>query len=209
MLWFDAVDVQVVVLATAVLGAVGALWGLGGMGAAYAQIGAGFLDVPDRPGRDREPGGTAAEQLLEIRQLTEARDALRRSGLHRSERRTDPRRALDDVFRRLPKHFCAEHAGDLEAVIECRVDLSEEEDCARYQIRIERERCSVRRDGTAEPSVVLSIPYEDLVAIVAQTATASRLFLRQRLTVRGDVLLAARLPSLFRMPSLEAERLLM
>jgi hypothetical protein len=223
VLWLDAFDVQILVLAAAGLGVIGALWSLAGMGAAYGQIGAGFLDVSDRAGPGSGPAGTPAEQLLEVRQLTQARDALRRSRLERSATRDvshdaarngakpprprDERRALDDLFRRLPQHFRGDQAPHLDAVIECRVNLTEG-DCARYQIHIEGDRCSVRREGTADPALVLSIPYQDLVAIAAQTATASRLFLQQRLTIRGDVLLAARLPSLFQMPSLEGGWLL-
>ena len=121
--------------------------------------------------------------------------------------RDDPGRVLDDLFGQLPQHFRSEQARGFEAVIECRVDLADG-DRGRYQIRIEGGRCSVGRGGTAEPDVVVSIPYDDLVAILAQAATASRLFLQQRLVVRGDLLLVTRLPSLFRMPTVESRRLL-
>ena len=122
-------------------------------------------------------------------------------------RAQQPEALTDELFSRLPQRFRSEQAGGLDAVIECRVDFADG-DCGRYQIRIERGRCSVRRNGAAEPDVVLSIRYDDLVSILTQAATASQLFLGQRLVVRGDVLLATRLPSLFRMPSVEGRRLL-
>ena len=71
---------QLVLIAAAGVGVVGALLAFAGSGRLYDRIGRGYLDVPDRPAHSPPAGfeswnGEAAD---ETRQLLDARAALRR-----------------------------------------------------------------------------------------------------------------------------------
>ena len=108
-----------------------------------------------------------------------------------------PKRApLDELFAEAARRFDPGSAGALKAIFEWRVELADAPPAC-YQLTVDGGTCSAHRDGSAEPSAVLTLPLSDLIDLVAGRVTASRLLLAQRLRIKGNVLLAARLPGLF------------
>ena len=103
---------------------------------------------------------------------------------------------LDELFAEVARRFDPGSAGALNVVFEWRVELPAAPPAC-YQLVVEAGRCGFQRDGSAEPSVVLTLSLSDLTDLITGRVTASRLLLAQRLRIEGNVLLAARLPGLF------------
>src|SRR4051812_3299578 len=99
---------------------------------------------------------------------------------------------LAGVFEAMPASFLAEHAAGLEAVAEWRVDGE------RWQVRMAGHGCTVERDGAATPDVVYEIGGVDFLRLVSGQVDGPQLFVTGRLRVEGDLMLAARMPALFR-----------
>jgi putative sterol carrier protein len=106
---------------------------------------------------------------------------------------------LEEIFKRMPKHFRADRAGDLAAVVEWRVRAGEGEP-HRWQVVIERGSCRVARDGGAEPTVTFTLGGVDFVRLITGNASGPMLFTFGKLKIRGDLLLAARFQGFFELP---------
>ena len=96
---------------------------------------------------------------------------------------------------RLKRRFSAERARGVNAVIEFRVDTGDAE-FETFQLAIGDGRCRFVESPTV-PTATIETQLEDLEALIDGRATTARLFMSQRLRVRGEVLLAVRLPDLF------------
>ena len=108
---------------------------------------------------------------------------------------------LDEVFRRMGEHLRAEAAGDLEAVVEWRILGGAGGSFDRWQVVIRNGACTVVPDGDEPPRVSLALDPVDFINLVTGNASGPRLFMFGRLKVRGDLMLAARMPSLFSIPT--------
>ena len=106
---------------------------------------------------------------------------------------------LEEVFRRMPEHFRAERAGDLEAIVEWRIRTGEG-DPHGWQLAIRHGSCRVERDGRAEPAVTFSVGGVDFLRLITGNASGPMLFTFGKLKIRGDLLLAARFQGFFDLP---------
>jgi putative sterol carrier protein len=59
-------------------------------------------------------------------------------------------------------------------------------------------RCSVEREGAATPDVVYEVAGVDFLRLVSGQVDGPQLFVSGRIRVEGDLMLAARMPALFR-----------
>jgi hypothetical protein len=107
---------------------------------------------------------------------------------------------LRQVFFGMPRALDRDAAGDVRAVVEYRIRGRRDGGLDRYQVRIERGRARARRGGDAEPTVALELDPVPFLHLVSGLATGPELFMRGRLNIDGDLMLATRLPSLFRIP---------
>ncbi len=108
---------------------------------------------------------------------------------------------LAEIFRRMPERLDRERAGDLDAVVEWRILDRPGGGYDRFQIAIQHGECKVSAQPTDEPRVALTIDPVDFIKLVSGTTSGPELFLFGRLKISGDLVLAARLPTLFRIPS--------
>ena len=99
---------------------------------------------------------------------------------------------VEETLWRMPERFDRDAAAGLTAEIEWRIGERD-----RYRLTIADGCCCVERGAATDPDVRLSLSAADLVRLVTGETPVSVLFLRQRLIVEGDVLLASRLPGLF------------
>lgn len=105
---------------------------------------------------------------------------------------------LGEIFSRMPEALDAEKAGGLNAVIDWRIADDGGDD--RWQLTVVDGAASVERDGGAEPTVSLKIGALDFIKLITNRASGPQMFLFGKLKIRGDLMLAARLPGYFRIP---------
>ena len=144
----------------------------------------GKLWLPPPPGAAQPAGAPAvtppahAEQLR--RRLREDRDGV-----------------LDDVFQRMADHVDPKRVGDLDAVIEWRIGGREDGGSDRFQLHIAGGACHVEREGDAQPQAVLALDALDFLELIWGDVRGSELFTFGKMTIEGDVVLAARMPRFF------------
>ena len=104
---------------------------------------------------------------------------------------------LSEVFRQMPSRLDDAAAADVDAVVEWRVENDEGHDA--WQVTIRSGHASVERGAPAQPHVVFAIGPVDFLRLVAGAVEGPLLFMHGRLRVDGDLVLAVRMPQLFRM----------
>ncbi|HEV2815041.1 MAG TPA: SCP2 sterol-binding domain-containing protein [Solirubrobacteraceae bacterium] len=105
------------------------------------------------------------------------------------------------VFAQMPDRLDPAAAADVDAVVEWRVGDREDGGHDAWQLTLRSGRATVERGAPAEPQVVLEIGAVDFLRLVGGAAEGPLLFMHGRLRVEGDLVLAVRMPLLFRMPS--------
>ena len=91
----------------------------------------------------------------------------------------------------------ADRHSSLEAVAEWRVRVGDGPP-ARWQVRMAGGTCRVERDGAAAPDVAYELGGVDFLRLVCGEVDGPQLFVTGRIHVEGDLVLAARMPALFR-----------
>jgi putative sterol carrier protein len=107
---------------------------------------------------------------------------------------------LGEIFRRMPERFNAERARGIEAVVEWRILDRADGGHDSFQVAIEDGTCRVEQGPAEDPAVTYEIAPVDFVKLVTGNASGPKLFLFGRLKVRGNLLLAARMQTLFSIP---------
>lgn len=107
---------------------------------------------------------------------------------------------LDEIFRRMPEQFDSEGAADVEAVVEWQITRPDGEP-DRWQLTMRDGRCTCTRGGDAEPDVSLRVAPVGFVKLITGVESGPKMFVFGRLKIRGNLMLAARMQSWFRMPT--------
>jgi|SRR5437588_8376254 len=108
---------------------------------------------------------------------------------------------LGEIFRRMPERFEPSRAPNVEAVIEWRISERPDGGHDVYQLVIGSGTCTLAEDQHKEPRVVYEIQPLDFLKLISGNASGPQLFLVGRLKIRGDLFLAARVQSMFTIPS--------
>jgi putative sterol carrier protein len=107
---------------------------------------------------------------------------------------------LEEIFKRMPERFRADKAGDLDAVIEWRIDGRPDGGDDRWQLTIRNGACTVVPNGDEEPTLCFRVGAVNFLKLITGNASGPMLFTFGRLKIRGDLLLAARVQSFFEVP---------
>jgi putative sterol carrier protein len=107
---------------------------------------------------------------------------------------------LGEIFRRMPEQVHAERARNVDAVVQWEITGRPDGGSDRFQLTIKGGTCELDRDGSREPTVSYVIGPVDFVKLVSGNASGPQLFVFGKLKIRGDLMLAARMPSLFKIP---------
>jgi putative sterol carrier protein len=107
---------------------------------------------------------------------------------------------LDGIFASMPARIDPAKTADVQAVVEWRIRDREDGGVDRWQVHIDRGSCRVERDGEAATEVVYEIGAVDFLKLVTGNESGPKLFLFGRLRIHGNLLLAARMPNLFKVP---------
>ena len=107
---------------------------------------------------------------------------------------------LDDVFRRMTEHVDGERARDVTTVLHWKIFDRPDGGYDHYEVVLEGGECSVSDSPTREPAVTLKLKPADFLRLVSGSASGPTMFMTGKLKLEGDVMLASRLTSLFRIP---------
>ena len=107
---------------------------------------------------------------------------------------------LTEIFRRMPERFEPSRAPNEEAVIEWRISERPDGGHDVYQIVISAGTCTLAEDRHPDPRVAYEIGPLDFLKLISGNASCPQLFLVCRLKIHGDLFLAARVQSMFKVP---------
>jgi putative sterol carrier protein len=108
---------------------------------------------------------------------------------------------LDGIFGQMEEHFHGEKAGHTEAVIEWRILDRPGGGEDRYQVIVTGGTCSVEKDGGHAPRVTFTMKPVDFLKLVTGASAGPMMFMTGKLKIDGDLMFAASVQSLFRLPS--------
>jgi putative sterol carrier protein len=111
---------------------------------------------------------------------------------------------LGQIFDQMALHLDSDAAREVEAVLEWRIAGRADGGHDRYQVLISKGTCGVARDGNAAPTVTYTIQPVEFLRLVTGNASGPELFMTGRITVEGDLMLAAMTQSWFRVPGRQA-----
>jgi putative sterol carrier protein len=107
---------------------------------------------------------------------------------------------LGEIFGRMAEHFRPEKAGGVEAVVHFKVLDRPEGGYDHYEIVLRQGACTLSDHPVAHPDVTIRVKPVDFLKLVTNNASGPVLFLRGRLKLDGNVMLASRLTGLFSIP---------
>ena len=147
-----------------------------------------------------EDEGTAAMQGVDEAQLVQivagATDQ-QLEELMASEARKD---IVDDIFRRMAEHVDPDRARDVNAVVHWKIYDRPEGGYDHYEVVLEGGTCTVSESPSREAAITLKMKPADFLKLVSGNASGPTMFMTGKLKLEGDVMLASRLTSMFRIP---------
>jgi putative sterol carrier protein len=114
------------------------------------------------------------------------------------------KQVLDQIFSRMADHVEADKIGNTEAVVHFKIlDRPEEQGGGydHYEVVFEDGRCTASDQPQREPKVAIKLSGVHFLKLAANQASGPTLFMTGKLKLEGDVMLASRLTSFFRIPT--------
>jgi putative sterol carrier protein len=116
------------------------------------------------------------------------------SGPHR-------KRVLDEIFNRMAYHVEPEKVRGTDAVVHFKILDHPDGGYDHYEVIFEDGACRASDEPQADPHVTIKVSPVDFLMLASNQASGPTLFLTGKLRLEGDVMLASRLTSFFRIPS--------
>ena len=107
---------------------------------------------------------------------------------------------LDGIFSQMAEHFDGKKAGSTEAVIEWQILDKPGGGHDRYQVVVTGGTCSVEKDGGHAARVTFKLKPVDFLKLVTGNAVGPMMFMTGKLKIDGDLMFAAGVQALFRIP---------
>jgi putative sterol carrier protein len=107
---------------------------------------------------------------------------------------------LRQIFRRMDKQLDRAKSRDADAVLHWEIGGRPDGEVDRWQVVIRDGHARAGRKLDEEPTVKLMLDGDQFLRLVTGLATAPELFLSGKLRVEGDLMMAAGLAGLFRIP---------
>jgi putative sterol carrier protein len=114
-----------------------------------------------------------------------------------SEARKD---IVDDIFRRMAEHVDPDRARDVNAVVHWKIYDRPDGGYDHYEVVLEGGTCTVSESPSREAAITLKLKPADFLKLVSGNASGPTMFMTGKLKLEGDVMLASRLTSMFRIP---------
>jgi putative sterol carrier protein len=143
---------------------------------------------------DSQPDDVGAEQLAAmVSQVTDEQLAEGMSSEARGQ-------ILDEIFRRMADHFDAAKAADVDAVIHWHILDRPDGGSDHYEVVIRKGECTVSEKPDQSPRTTLRIKGVDFLRLVTGGASGPELFMTGRLSIEGDMMFAAQVAGMFKIP---------
>jgi alkyl sulfatase BDS1-like metallo-beta-lactamase superfamily hydrolase len=116
--------------------------------------------------------------------------------------RTPVRRAvLEAIFWQMPQHFDRGAASGMDATIRWRITRPPAGGADTYELRIADGRCRARRgQGNRDPQLTITLDAAEFVKLATGNSDPMNAYFSGRVALAGDIMLGAKLQSLFRIP---------
>lgn len=125
----------------------------------------------------------SAEQITEVMSRPELRNQV-----------------LDEIFRRMERHFLVDKAGSTAAVVHWRIGGRPDREYDQYEMLIGDGTCTVARGVQRDPRLTLRMGPTEFLELVSGNANGVTLFMSGKLSAKGDLGLAAALLGMFDIP---------
>ena len=114
------------------------------------------------------------------------------------------KQVLDQIFSRMADHVEGDKLGNTEAVVHFKI-LDRPEDQGggydHYEVVFETGKCAADDDPNRDPNVTIKVGPVEFLKLAANKASGPTLFMTGKLKLEGDVMLASRLTTFFRIPT--------
>ena len=107
---------------------------------------------------------------------------------------------VGDIFRRMAEHVDPDRARDVNAVVHWKIYDRPEGGYDHYEVVLEGGTCTVSESPSREAAITLKLKPADFLKLVSGNASGPTMFMTGKLKLEGDVMLASRLTSMFRIP---------
>ena len=101
---------------------------------------------------------------------------------------------VKEIFEKIPERFSADAAAGLDAVLQFEITG---EGGGKWNVAIKDGACQVREGTHDAPTVTLVMGTETWAAMVSKELNGIQAFMSGKLKLRGDMLLAQKIPDLF------------
>jgi putative sterol carrier protein len=117
--------------------------------------------------------------------------------------RTPGRRVvLDGIFWQMPQHFDSRRAAGVRATVRWCITGRHDGGVDTYDLRIEDGRCRVTHGSNgADAQVTITLDGAEFVKLATGNGDPMQAYFSRRIMLAGDIMLAAKLQALFRIPS--------
>jgi putative sterol carrier protein len=108
---------------------------------------------------------------------------------------------LEGIFQRMPERLNSRRAAETSALIEWRIGGRPDGGHDVYQVEIEGGSCTVTKGSERpNPRVTFSLGGGDFLRLISGAASGPMMFLTGKLKIKGDLMFAAGVQSLFVLP---------
>ena len=107
---------------------------------------------------------------------------------------------LDEIFRRMAEHVKPEKAKGTDAVVHFKILDRADGGYDHYEVVLKDGVCTVTDEPALEARVTFKIGPVDFLRLVSGNAAGPMLFMAGKLKIEGDLMFAATMTSLFRIP---------
>ena len=108
---------------------------------------------------------------------------------------------LDGIFWQMPKQVDRERAAGVRASVQWRITGRADGAVDTYQLEIDNGSCRViHGPGGPQPQLTITVDGAEFLRLASGNSDPMEAYLKGRIVLAGDIMLAAKLGSLFRMP---------
>lgn len=111
---------------------------------------------------------------------------------------------LSEIFNRMAEHLDPTQAAGIDAVIHWKILDRPDGGFDHYEVVIRDGGCTVSETAAQTPRVTLSVKPVEFLRLVTGTASGPELFMTGRLTIEGDMMFAAQVAGMFKIPQAAA-----